>query len=89
MFELKRSSAQAPLLLPIDSWVLWVRVHSVVLLDVRLLVAADVNAAFLSLDILPDLRHDDERVKDLVWELIIFGELRYVGSNIQLEVVNR
>jgi len=44
---------------------------------------------FLSLDILPDLRHDDERVKDLVWELIIFGERRYVGSNIQLEVVNR
>ena len=55
----------------------------------RLLVAADVNATCLSLDILPDLRHDDERVKDLVWELIIFGERRYVGSNIQLEVVNR
>ena len=51
---------------------LWVRVHSVVLLDVRLLVAADVNATFLSLDILPDLRHDDERVKDLVWELIMW-----------------
>ena len=63
--------------------------HSVVLLDVRLLVAADVAiaATFLSLHILPDLRHD-ERVKGLVWELM-FGERRYVGSNIQLEVVNR